>query len=129
MHHRQCGRILLSLTFCSLFAIDGYGWSLAPFFHPSIRQAETTMSFPAWVVLGLSAGLIGSRLAKGNGGLLPGILLGVVGAMAVGWSYYAFGPARVNGLNLISLFAAVIGSLFVLRMYYGFRRLKPTYRR
>jgi uncharacterized membrane protein YeaQ/YmgE (transglycosylase-associated protein family) len=87
------------------------------------------MSFLAWVVLGLSAGLIGSRLAKGNGGILPGILLGVVGTMAGGWSYYACGPASVNGLNLISLFAAVIGSLFVLLMYYGFRRLKPTYRR
>ena len=80
------------------------------------------MSFVAWVVLGLWAGFIGSRLAQRNGGILTDILLGVVGAMAGGWSYYRFGPASVNGLNLISLFAAVVGSLVFLLTYYGFRR-------
>jgi len=80
------------------------------------------MSFVAWVVLGLWAGFIGSRLAHRNGGVLPDVLLGVVGAMAGGWSYYTFGPASVNGLNLISLFVAVAGSLVFLLTYYGFRR-------
>jgi len=81
------------------------------------------MSFVAWVVLGLAAGFIGSRLAQKDGGILPDILLGVVGAMAGGWSYYTFGPASVNGFNLISLFAAVIGSLVLLLAYYAFRQL------
>jgi uncharacterized membrane protein YeaQ/YmgE (transglycosylase-associated protein family) len=122
MPQRRRGRILLALTFCSSFAIDGYGWSLASFFHPSTEQAEATMSFVAWAVLGVSAGFVGSRLARRNGRILPDILLGVVGAMAGGWSYYTFGPASVNGLNLISLFAAFVGSLVFLLTYYGFRR-------
>jgi uncharacterized membrane protein YeaQ/YmgE (transglycosylase-associated protein family) len=43
------------------------------------------MSFVAWVVLGLAAGFIGSRLAKGGKSTLPDILLGVVGALTGGW--------------------------------------------
>ncbi len=81
------------------------------------------MSFVAWIVLGLAAGLIGSRLGdRSAAGILPGILVGVVGAMAGGWLFYTFGPAGVNGFNLSSLFAAVIGSLAFLLTYYAFKR-------
>ena len=79
------------------------------------------MSFVAWVALGLAAGFIGSRLAKGGKSILPDILLGVVGATAGGWLFYSFGPAGVNGLNLYSHFAAVIGSLVLLMTYYALR--------
>lgn len=82
------------------------------------------MAFVAWIVLGLAAGFIGSRLVERRGeGSLPDILLGVVGAMAGGWLFYTFGPAGVNGLNLLSLFAAVIGSLAFLLTYYALRRV------
>ena len=82
------------------------------------------MSFVAWVVLGLAAGFIGSQLVNRRGkGILPDILLGVVGAMAGGWMFYSFGPAGVNGLNLYSHFAAVIGSLVFLLTYYALRRV------
>jgi uncharacterized membrane protein YeaQ/YmgE (transglycosylase-associated protein family) len=82
------------------------------------------MSFVAWVVLGLAAGYIGGHLASRRGrgkGILPDILLGVVGATAGGWLFYSFGPAGVNGLNLYSHFAAVIGSLVLLMTYYALR--------
>ena len=82
------------------------------------------MAFVAWIVLGLAAGFIGSQLVKKEReGSLPDILLGVVGAMAGGWLFYTFGPAGVNGLNLLSLFAAVIGSLAFLLTYYALRRV------
>jgi uncharacterized membrane protein YeaQ/YmgE (transglycosylase-associated protein family) len=82
------------------------------------------MAFVAWTVLGLAAGFIGSQLVeRRGGGSLPDILLGVVGAMAGGWLFYTFGPAGVNGLNLLSLFAAVIGSLAFLLTYYALRRV------
>ena len=82
------------------------------------------MSFVAWVVLGLAAGFIGSQLSNRRGkSTLPDILLGVVGALTGGWLYYTFGPAGVNGLNLHSHFAAVIGSLVFLLTYYGLRCL------
>jgi uncharacterized membrane protein YeaQ/YmgE (transglycosylase-associated protein family) len=82
------------------------------------------MSFVAWIVLGFAAGLIGNRLvSRRSEGIQPDVLLGVVGALAGGWSYYTFGPSGVNGLNLLSLFAAVIGSLVILLGYYALRQI------
>lgn len=82
------------------------------------------MTVVGWIALGLAAGLIGSGLVERKGdGSLPDILIGVVGAMAGGWLWYTFGPAGVNGLNLVSHFAAVIGSLVFLLTYYAFRRV------
>ena len=97
---RSAGQILLALTLCSSCAIDAYGWSSASFLHPSIRQEETTMSFVAWVVLGLAAGFIGSQLVNRSGkSIMPDVLLEVVGAVTGGWSFYAFGPLGVNGFG------------------------------
>lgn len=125
MPQPKCARrVLFALTLCSSCAIDAYGWSSEWLLHPSIREEERTMAFVAWIVLGLAAGFIGSRLVERRGeGSLPDILLGVVGAMAGGWLFYTFGPAGVNGLNLLSLFAAVIGSLAFLLTYYALRRV------
>src|ERR1700689_5073826 len=119
---KSAWRILLVLN-CSVCAIDAYGWSSASLLHSSTRQAERIMSLVVWVVLGLTAGFIGSKLGNRSGqGILPDVPLGVVGAVAGGWLFYAFGPPGVNGLNLFSDFAAVIGSLVFLLTYYGLRR-------
>jgi uncharacterized membrane protein YeaQ/YmgE (transglycosylase-associated protein family) len=81
------------------------------------------MSFVAWIVLGLTAGFIGSQLVNRSGErILPDILVGVVGALAGGWLSYTFGRASVTGFNLSSLFAAVVGSLVVHLVYYALRR-------
>ena len=81
------------------------------------------MSFVAWIVLGLTAGFIGSQLVNRRGaGILPDITLGVVGSLAGGWLFYTFGRASVTGFNLASLLTAVIGSLVVLLVYYALRR-------
>jgi len=77
------------------------------------------MSFVVWIALGLAAGSIGGRLEKkGEESILPDILMGVVGAVAGGWSFYTFGAAGKNGLNLLTHFAAVTGSLAFLLTYY-----------
>ena len=121
---KSAGRILLAATLCSSSAIDAYGFSSASFLHPSIEQAELTMSFVVWVVLGLTAGFIGGRLANRRGkGIMPDVLLGVVGGVTGGWLFYAFGPPGVNGFHLLSHFAAVFGSLVFLLTYYGLRRV------
>jgi len=121
---KRAVRILFALTLCSACAIDAYGWSSASLLHLSTRQEEKTMTFVGWIALGLAAGLIGSGLVEGRGeGSLPYILIGVVGAMAGGWLWYTWGPAGINGLNLVSHFAAVIGSLAFLVTYYALRRV------
>jgi uncharacterized membrane protein YeaQ/YmgE (transglycosylase-associated protein family) len=81
------------------------------------------MSFLAWVILGLLAGFIGSKLVNKRGeGLLLDILLGIVGAIAGGWLFSIFGASGVTGLNLYSLLVAVVGAVIVLLVYHGIRR-------
>src|ERR1700677_322505 len=115
-------RILLALTLCLSYAVDAYGRT--SLLHPSTRQEGETMSFLAWIVLGLVAGYIGSKLVNRRGeGILLDILLGVVGAMIGGWLFHLFGAAGVDGLNLYSLFVAVIGSVSCLVTYHLVRRV------
>ena len=78
------------------------------------------MSFLAWIILGLLAGFIGSKLVNKSGeGFFLDIVLGIVGAVAGGWVFSMFGASRVTGLNLYSLFVAVVGSVLVLVIYHA----------
>ena len=81
------------------------------------------MSFLAWIVLGLVAGFIGSKLVNKQGeGLVMDIVLGVVGAFVGGWLFSMFGAHGVTGLNLYSLVVAVVGAVVVLVLYHALRR-------
>ena len=81
------------------------------------------MSFLAWIVLGLIAGFIGSKIVNRRGeGILLDILLGVIGAFAGGWMFHIFGAPGVSGLNIYSLFVAVVGSVVLLVLYHTLRR-------
>jgi len=75
------------------------------------------------MVLGLIAGFIGSKIVNRRGeGIVLDILLGIVGAVIGGWLFHVFGAAGVSGLNLYSLFVAVVGSVVLLVVYHAFRR-------
>jgi uncharacterized membrane protein YeaQ/YmgE (transglycosylase-associated protein family) len=82
------------------------------------------MSILAWIVLGLIAGFIGSKIVNRTGeGLIMDIVLGVVGAVVGGWLFSMFGAAGVTGLNLYSFLVAIVGSIVVLVVYHMlFRR-------
>ena len=81
------------------------------------------MSFIAWIILGLLAGFIGSKLVNKRGeGLILDICLGVVGAIVGGWLFRTFGASGVTGLNLYSLLVAVVGAVVVLLVYHALRR-------
>lgn len=88
------------------------------------RQQGSAMSFVAWIVLGLVAGFIGSKLVNHTGeGLIRDVLLGVVGAFIGGYLFNLFGASGVTGLNLYSLLVAVIGAVVFLIVYHAiFRR-------
>ncbi len=82
-----------------------------------------TMSILAWVILGLIAGFIGSKLVNKRGeGMFLDIVLGVIGAVVGGWVFHFFGAAGVTGLNIYSLVVAVIGAVLVLVVYHALRR-------
>lgn len=82
------------------------------------------MSFLAWIVLGLIAGFIGSKIVNKTGeGFFLDIILGIVGAIVGGWLFSLVGGHGVTGLNIYSLFVAVIGAIVVLVIYHAlFRR-------
>jgi len=78
------------------------------------------MSILAWVVLGLIAGFIGSKLVNKTGeGVILDVVLGVVGAVVGGWLFSTFGAHGVTGVNLYSLVVAVIGAVLVLVLYHA----------
>ena len=78
------------------------------------------MSILGWLILGLIAGFIGSKIVNRTGeGLLLDIVLGVVGAMVGGYAFSVFGAAPVTGLNIYSLVVAVVGSILVLVIYHA----------
>jgi uncharacterized membrane protein YeaQ/YmgE (transglycosylase-associated protein family) len=81
------------------------------------------MSLLAWIVLGLIAGFIASKLVNKTGeGMLMDIILGVVGAVVGGWLFHTFGMPGVTGLNLYSLLVAVVGAALFLIVYHALTR-------
>ncbi|HKX01686.1 MAG TPA: GlsB/YeaQ/YmgE family stress response membrane protein [Methylomirabilota bacterium] len=81
------------------------------------------MSFISWIVLGLIAGFIGSKLVNKTGeGFFLDIGLGIVGAVIGGWLFSLFGMHGVTGLNIYSLIVAVVGAVVLLVVYHAIRR-------
>src|ERR1700730_3733408 len=80
---------------------------------------KIVMSILAWIVLGLVAGFLGSKLVNKTGeGFFLDIVLGVVGAVVGGYIFSLFGAHGVTGLNLYSLLVAVVGSVVVFVLYH-----------
>jgi uncharacterized membrane protein YeaQ/YmgE (transglycosylase-associated protein family) len=78
------------------------------------------MSFLTWIVLGLLAGFIASKIVNKHGaGVFLDIVLGVVGAVVGGWLFSTFGAGGVSGFNLYSLIVAVVGAVATLLLYHA----------
>ncbi len=78
------------------------------------------MSIIGWLVLGLIAGFIASKIVNHSGsGILIDIVLGIVGAVVGGYVFAAVGAVPVTGFNLWSMFVAVIGAIIVLVIYHA----------
>ena len=78
------------------------------------------MSIIAWIILGLIAGYVGSRIVDKEGkGLWLNMALGIVGAIVGGIIFSVFGAGGVTGGNLYSIIVAIIGSVVVLWIYHA----------
>jgi uncharacterized membrane protein YeaQ/YmgE (transglycosylase-associated protein family) len=76
------------------------------------------MGIIAWLLLGLIAGWIASKIMHGSGsGLVMNLVLGVVGAFVGGILFRVVGGAGVTGFNIWSLIVATIGAIVVLWIY------------
>jgi uncharacterized membrane protein YeaQ/YmgE (transglycosylase-associated protein family) len=88
------------------------------------------MSIIVWLILGLVAGFIGSKIVNKTGeGVVLDIVLGIVGAVVGGFLFSMVGASPVTGFNIYSIFVAVIGAIVVLAIYHaaiGRRGLKDS---
>ena len=76
------------------------------------------MGILSWIILGLIAGFIGSKIVGREGqGFWLDIALGIVGALVGGFLFDLFGASGVTGFNLYSLLVAIAGSVVVLLIY------------
>jgi uncharacterized membrane protein YeaQ/YmgE (transglycosylase-associated protein family) len=78
------------------------------------------MGIIAWIVLGLIAGFIASKIVNHSGsGVIMDIVLGVIGAMAGGLVFSFFGAVGVTGFNIYSLLVSVVGAVLVRWIYHA----------
>lgn len=77
------------------------------------------MSIVSWILLGLIAGFIGSKLVDAQGqGLWLDMALGIIGAIVGGFIFSIFGASGITGFNIYSMIVAIIGSVIVLWIYH-----------
>ena len=77
------------------------------------------MGIITWIILGLIAGFIASKIVNRTGsGLILDLVLGMVGAAVGGFIFSGlFGMSGVTGLNIWSIIVSVIGAAIVLWVY------------
>ena len=73
------------------------------------------MGFLSWIILGLIAGFIVSKIVDREGqGFWLNIAFGIAGAVVGGFLFDLFGATGVTGLNIYSM---MVGSVVVLLIY------------
>ncbi len=73
-----------------------------------------------WIIFGLIAGFIASKLVNNSGeGFILDTILGIVGAVVGGYIFHAFGASGVTGFDLYSLLVAVVGAVVLLVIYHA----------
>ena len=78
------------------------------------------MSVLGWILLGLIAGFIRSKIVNREGeGVLLDIVLGIIGAVVGGFLFTAVGATGITGFNLYSMFVAIVGAIVVLWGYHA----------
>ncbi len=78
------------------------------------------MGIIAWILVGLIAGFLASKVVNRTGeGFLRDVLLGIVGAIVGGWIFHSLGQPGVYGLNIYSILVAFVGAVVVLVIYHA----------
>jgi len=78
------------------------------------------MGIIAWLVVGLIAGFIASKIVNHTGsGVIMDIVLGVVGAFVGGFVFNFFGHTGVTDFNLYSMLVATLGAIVVLFIFHA----------
>ena len=76
------------------------------------------MGILAWLIVGLIAGFIGSKIVNRTGeGLVRDIILGILGAVVGDAICAQLGLVGVTGVNLTSIVVAAMGAILILVIY------------
>ena len=82
--------------------------------------SQNSVGIISWLILGLIAGFIGSRIVSKSGkGFFLDVALGIVGAVVGGSLFSLLGAQGITGLNVYSMIVAIIGSVVVLWGYHA----------
>ncbi len=84
----------------------------------SSADDNTGLGIIAWVVVGLIAGFLGSKIVNKRGeGIMVDIILGLIGSVVGGFLFHLLGIHR-NGSFILSIVVATIGAVIVLVIYH-----------
>ena len=87
------------------------------------------MSIIGWIVFGLIAGFIASKIVNKQGeGLFLDIILGIVGAVVGGFlvSFFTGGQWQ-NHFDIPSMIVSIVGAVVVLAIYHAVFGRRTTY--
>ena len=78
------------------------------------------MSIIGWMFVGVIAGFIASRVVHKEGrGIIPDIILGIVGASLGGLLFKELAAEAVMRPSLYSIVVAIVGAILVLFVYHA----------
>jgi uncharacterized membrane protein YeaQ/YmgE (transglycosylase-associated protein family) len=100
-------------------------WAAVPFLAASFWQehvviVEWQRGLLGWIILGLIAGWLAGKIARGRGfGCIGDILLGLVGSVLGGWIFTKLGIVHDNTF-LYSLAVATVGAVLLVSVAHLF---------
>ena len=100
--------------------------TISPILAQGTADDNTGLGFIAWIVVGLIAGFLGSKIVNKRGeGIVLDIILGLVGSVIGGFLFHLLGIHR-NGSFILSVVVATIGAVVVLWIYHKLIRSGST---
>jgi len=77
------------------------------------------MSIETWIIVGLVAGFLASKVIIRSGeGLLRDLGLGIGGAVLAGWLFRVLTSSDATGLDVFGLIVTLVGATAVLVVYH-----------
>jgi uncharacterized membrane protein YeaQ/YmgE (transglycosylase-associated protein family) len=100
------------------------GLSVIFLWQVSTTQVDFQVGWPnslfSWILLGLIAGWLAGKLARGRGfGCIGDIILGLIGSVVGGWIFTKLGIVHTNTF-LFSLAAATVGAVVLVAIAHLF---------
>jgi uncharacterized membrane protein YeaQ/YmgE (transglycosylase-associated protein family) len=80
------------------------------------------MGILVWIIFGALVGWIASMIMKTEGGLLPDIVLGIVGSIIGGIIMRALGQGGNGGFNLYNILISVLGACILIIVVRSIKR-------